>query len=79
METPEVDGSGEEDATGSEPRKQPELDRVGAKRISPVPNEFEIDRLDDGDEDAHRTRRMIIRMQAVARQVSLDPDDGMEL
>ena len=70
----------DEDTTDSERRLQPELSRakpVGKKE--PIANEFEIELPDDTDEDAMRNRRMISQVQGVARQVSLDPDDGMEL
>ena len=49
------------------------------EKKAPIENEFEIETPDDIDEDAVRNRRMIRQMQGVARQVSLDPNDGMEL
>jgi type IV secretion system protein VirD4 len=68
------------DPTGSERRLQPELNRARTiETTPPVDNEFEIDREDDGDDEAIRNRRLARLMQGVARQVSLDPDDGMEL
>jgi type IV secretion system protein VirD4 len=69
------------DPTGSERRLQPELDRARpVDKTSPMENEFEIDPADDADDDdAIRNRRLARLMQGVARQVSLDPDDGMEL
>lgn len=69
------------DPTGSERRLQPELDRTRpVDQTPPMENEFEIDPADDADEDdAIRNRRLARLMQGVARQVSLDPDDGMEL
>ncbi|PZU68683.1 conjugal transfer protein TraG [Sphingobium sp.] len=73
---------GDEDPTGSERRRQPELNRVTPKETNPpLENEFEfdVDREDDMEEDATRNRRMNQLMQGVARQVSLDPNDGMEL
>ena len=71
---------GEEDTTDSERRHQPELARVQPTEAkTPVENEFEIG-LDDADEDdAARSRRLARLVQGVARQVSLDPRDGMEL
>ena len=42
-------------------------------------NEFEIDLVDETEDDVARTSRMTRVMQGVARQVSLDPNDGMEL
>jgi type IV secretion system protein VirD4 len=35
--------------------------------------------MDDADDDTARTSRMTRVLQGVARQVSLDPGDGMEL
>ncbi len=68
------------DPTESERRLQPELSRVKpVKKKVPIENEFEIEPPDDSDEDAVRNRRMVRQMQGVARQVSLDPNDGMEL
>jgi type IV secretion system protein VirD4 len=71
----------DEDPTESERRHQPELSRVQpVEKKPPVENEFEIDVERDEDEDAAaRNRRMTRMMQGVARQVSLDPNDGMEL
>lgn len=71
----------DEDPTESERRLQPELNRVKpVEKKEPIENEFEIDPSDDGDDDdAVRNRRLTRLMQGVARQVSLDPNDGMEL
>ncbi|PIO99476.1 conjugal transfer protein TraG [Pleomorphomonas carboxyditropha] len=70
----------EEDTTESEHRRQPELARVKpVEKKAPIDNEFEIDPVDDVDDDAVRNSRMNRMMQGVARQVSLDPNDGMEL
>lgn len=76
--TPPEDGA---HPTGSERRLQPELDRAQpVDKVPPMENEFEIDPADDADDDdAFRNRRLARLMQGVARQVSLDPDDGMEL
>jgi type IV secretion system protein VirD4 len=72
--------SDDEDTTDSERRLQPELSRAKpVEKKEPIVNEFEIELPDDTDEDAIRNRRMISHVQGVARQVSLDPDDGMEL
>ncbi|MBN8999822.1 MAG: IncP-type conjugal transfer protein TraG, partial [Rhizobiales bacterium] len=74
--------SDDEDTTDSERRHQPELSR--AKPIEtqlPIENEFEIDvdRDDEMETAATRNRRMTGILQGVARQVSLDPNDGMDL
>lgn len=68
------------DPTESERRQQPELNRVqSVKKKAPIENEFEIDPSDDTDDDAVRNSRLTRVMQGVARQVSLNPGDGMEL
>lgn len=71
----------EEDTTDSERRHQPELSRIQPieKKKEPIANEFEIDPLDEDQEEAARNSRMNRTMQRVARQVSLDRKDGMEL
>ncbi|MCJ8508820.1 conjugal transfer protein TraG [Rhizobium lemnae] len=71
---------GDEDPTESERRHQPELNYVApVEKKTPISNEFEIDLPDETDEDAVRNSRLSRVMQGVARQVSLDPDDGMDL
>ena len=70
----------EEDTTDSERRRQPELSRTKpVEKKAPIENEFEIDPLDHDQEEAARNSRMSRTIQRVARQVSLDPKDGMEL
>ncbi|WFE89841.1 conjugal transfer protein TraG [Roseibium porphyridii] len=70
----------DEDPTGSERRHQPELSRFEpAEQREPIKNEFEIDLTDETEDDNARTSRMTRVMQGVARQVSLDSGDGMEL
>ncbi|AQQ03906.1 conjugal transfer protein TraG [Roseibium algicola] len=70
----------DEDPTGSERRHQLELNRVEpVKEKAPSENEFEVDLTDDSEDDTARTSRMTRVMQGVARQVSLDSGDGMEL
>ena len=70
----------DEDPTGSERRHQPELSRVEPDEEKlPSENEFEIDLIDDAEDAAARNSRMTRVMQGVARQVALDPGDGMEL
>ncbi len=81
LESGSAPEAADEDPTESERRHQPELNRVApVEKKPPVENEFEIDVERDDDEDAAaRNRRMTRMMQGVARQVSLDPNDGMEL
>ncbi len=75
-----ADPSDDEDTTDSERRLQPELSRAKpTEKKEPIANEFEIELPDDSDEDAARNRRLIQRVQGVARQASLDPNDGIEL
>lgn len=70
----------DEDPTGSERRRQPELDRTApVEKKEPIANEFEPDLDDDEPDDAARAGRMRDMMQGVARQVSLDPGDDMDL
>ncbi|MBZ7921512.1 conjugal transfer protein TraG [Ensifer adhaerens] len=81
LESKTTSATSDEDPTESERRHQPELNRVQpVEKKPPVENEFEIDVERDEDEDAAaRNRRMTRMIQGVARQVSLDPNDGMEL
>ena len=72
--------SHDDDPTESERRQQPELNRVSStEQKAPTENEFEIGVLDDDEDDAVRNSRMTQIMQGVARQVTLDPADGMDL
>ncbi|MBB3889829.1 type IV secretion system protein VirD4 [Phenylobacterium haematophilum] len=73
--------TGDDDPTESERRQQPELNRVlSPEKKMPIDNPFEIDAdRDETEDDAARNSRMSRLMQGVARQVSLDPGDGMEL
>ena len=74
------DGQSDEDPTGSERRHQPELNKVGSvEKKAPIDNEFAADFGDDEEDDSARMSRMNQVMQGVARQVSLDPNDGMDL
>ena len=68
-----------EDPTGSEKRHQPELNRTGSERL--LPNAIEaINEFDsEADDDSVRVSRLNQIVQGVARQVSLDPNDGMDL
>ena len=78
---PTVDGQ-DDDPTASERRHQPELNRVKSiEKKPPIENEFEIDadREDEMEDTATRNSRLSRLMQGVARQVTLDPNDGMEL
>ncbi|MBB4955981.1 type IV secretion system protein VirD4 [Agrobacterium vitis] len=75
-------GTTDDDPTESERRQQPELNRVKpVEKAPPNDNPFEIDRDrdDDAEDDAVRNSRMNRLMQGMARQVSLDPDDRMDM
>ncbi|MCH8684436.1 conjugal transfer protein TraG [Pedomonas mirosovicensis] len=75
-----VEDASDEDPTGSERRHQPELDRAApVEKKAPIENEFEVGLDDEADDDTARISRANQIMQGVARQVSLDPNDGMEL
>jgi type IV secretion system protein VirD4 len=79
--TASIEATGDsEDPTGSEKRRQPELNRpaIPEERQASV-NEFPDEFADESDDDATRARRMTQIIQGVARQVSLDPKDGMDL
>jgi type IV secretion system protein VirD4 len=79
-EAPPASQLAEDDPTGSEPRQQPELNRIRPVEMKiPIDNEFEIDPADDADDDVSRNSHLNRVMQGVARQVSLDPGDGMDL
>ena len=74
------DGTGDDDTTDSERRQQPELTAVTpVEKKAPIDNEFDLDGPDNADDDAARAGRLNQVMQGVARQVSLDPNDGMDL
>lgn len=73
---------GEDDTTDSERRQQPELSLTQpVENRQPVQNEFDLDgdRPDEEDDLAVRNQRLTGIMQGVARQASLDFDDGMEI
>ncbi|YBV94012.1 conjugal transfer protein TraG (plasmid) [Phyllobacteriaceae bacterium JZ32] len=69
--------SDDEDPTESERRRQPELSRVQPiEKKAPIENEFDPP---DDDDGAAASRHFARLVQGVARQVSLDPNDDMEL
>jgi type IV secretion system protein VirD4 len=75
-----TEDAGDEDPTGSERRHQPELERAApVEKKTPIENEFDGGFDDEADDDTARISRATQIMQGVARQVSLDPNDGMEL
>ncbi|CAD7338120.1 conjugal transfer protein TraG [Sphingomonadales bacterium 58] len=71
----------QEDAANSGLRREPELpDHVAiVKETTPAPPAQEFSIVEDEPEDAARQAAARRRMQRIARQASLDPDDGIEL
>ena len=79
-EDPSPEPAEDEDPTQSERRLQPELGRVKpVEKKKPIESEWEAGLSDDVDEEAAQNRRMIRHVQGVARQVSMNPGDGMDL
>jgi type IV secretion system protein VirD4 len=70
------EGDGESDNSGW--RRQPEFDHPTPSSAPPV-NEFEIETPDEADDLAASNNRMARMVRGAARQVALDPGDGMEL
>jgi type IV secretion system protein VirD4 len=71
-----------EDTANSGLRREPELpDQVAIVKetIEPTPAEEFSVVLDDDDEAVRQSRLLRQQMRGVARQVALDPNDGMEL
>ncbi len=71
----------EDDAANADLLREPALERHIDIAPTPRPapaNEFELDE-PDPDSDAARQATVRRQMQRVARQASLDPDDGIEL
>lgn len=72
----------DDDTTDSERRQQPELSLTQPiENRQPVQNEFDLDgdHTDEDDDLGARNQRLTGIMQGVARQASLDFDDGMEI
>ena len=73
----------EEDAANSGLRREPELpDHVAIAKETTDPRpaeEFAIVLDDESDDAASQARILRQQMRGIARQVSLDPNDGMEL
>ena len=79
-ETESVADTGDDDPTDSERRQPPELNRVKpVEKKAPIENPFEAGLADDDEDDAARNSRMNRLMQGIARQISLDPGDEMDL
>ena len=76
-----TDGNAEDDPANAGLRREPGLERhkdIAPEPIKPAVNEFDPEP-DQRDDDAIRVRALVRNVRSVARQVSLDPGDGMEL
>jgi type IV secretion system protein VirD4 len=76
-----TDGNAEDDPANAGLRREPGLERhkdIAPEPIKPAANEFDPE-TDPRDDDAIRVRALVRNVRSIARQVSLDPGDGMEL
>ena len=76
-----ADGKAADDPTNAGLRREPGLEPhkdIAPDPIKPAVNEFEPD-MDERDDDAARIRALARNARNVARQISMDPGDGMEL
>jgi type IV secretion system protein VirD4 len=76
-----TDGKAEDDPANAGLRREPGLERykdIAPQPIKPAVNEFDPD-MDERDDDAVRVRALARNARNVARQISMDPGDGMEL
>ncbi|MGY4592266.1 hypothetical protein ACVWXL_000012 [Bradyrhizobium sp. GM22.5] len=70
--------TGRSDEANGGLRREPELHEEIEIKTPAGEHEFDPE-LDEGDEDAVQAQLMSRSMQGVARTVTLDPDDGMDL
>ncbi len=76
-----ADDKAEDDSANAGLRREPGLERhkdIAPEPIKPAVNEFDPD-MDERDDDAVRVRALARNARNVARQISMDPADGMEL
>jgi len=76
-----TDGKAADDPANAGLRREPGLERhkdIAPQPIKPAANEFDPD-MDERDDDAVRVRALAHNARNVARQISMDPGDGMEL
>jgi type IV secretion system protein VirD4 len=76
-----TDGNAEDDPANAGLRREPGLEwhkDIAPEPIKPAVNEFDPE-TDQRDDDAIRVRALVRNVRSIARQVSLDPSDGMEL
>jgi len=72
-----VDNAGGSDDGG--PRRQPELSEIVIWELETKPPTNDLALLDDGDDIAPLPAKFDPRLQRLARQAALDPDDGIAL
>jgi type IV secretion system protein VirD4 len=76
-----TDGKAEDDPANAGLRREPGLERykdIAPEPMKPAANEFDPD-MDERDDDAVRARALARNARNVARQISMDPGDSMEL
>ncbi len=76
-----TDGNAEDDPANAGLRREPGLEwhkDIAPEPIKPAVNEFDPE-MDQRDDDTIRVRALVRNVRSIARQVSLDPGDGMEL
>jgi type IV secretion system protein VirD4 len=76
-----TDGKPVGDTANAGLRREPGLERhkdISPEPVKPSINEFEPDR-DEGEDSAVRARLLARNMRQAARQIAMDPRDGMEL
>ena len=76
-----TDGKAEDDPANAGLRREPGLEQhkdIAPESKKPAVNEFDPD-MDERDDDAVRVRVLARNARNVARQISMDPGDGMEL
>jgi type IV secretion system protein VirD4 len=76
-----TDGNAEDDPANAGLRREPGLEwhkDIAPEPIKPAVNEFDPE-TDQRDDDAIRVRALVRNVRSIARQVSLEPGDGMEL
>ena len=74
-------GTTDDDPANAGLRREPGLEPhkdIAPEPVKPSVNEFDPDR-DESDDDTVRTRALARNMRSAARQVAMDPGEGMEL
>jgi len=76
-----TEGKTDGDPANAGLRREPGLERhkdIAPEPMKPAVNEFDPE-MDERDDDAVRVRTLVRNARNVARQISMDPGDGMEL